>query len=178
MKESDEWYTPNTAEHPVIDLVKAVLGEIDLDPCSPINNPIIPAKQRFTIAYSCFNHEWNGKVYMNPPFSNPLPFLERLCFFYENGQVPEAIACLKSGTQANKGTGGLILKHASAICQWGAGKSSRLAFVNAQGEVKKNSDFDCILVYFGKNWRLFDYHFRQYGHVMPTQRTIDVLLRS
>lgn len=175
-KLTDEWYTPDTDDQPCIRLVQSVLGLINLDPCSPVGSQAVSAVSHFTIEDDCLNQDWWGTVYMNPPFSNPFPFLRRLCYFYELGQVPEAIACLKAGTQANKGTGGLIMKHASAVCQWGAGKASRIAFVGKDGKPKKGADFDCIFVYFGKNWRLFDYYFRQYGHVMPTQRTIDLLL--
>ncbi len=174
-KVSDENYTPNTDEQPVITLVENVLGVIDLDPCSP-SPPTVPAKKYFTIEDDCLTQEWNGKVFLNPPYSNPYPFLEKLCIEFVEGRVTEAIALLKSGTQHNKKTGVLIRHCASAVCQWGAGTGSRLGFMTAEGEQRKGADFDCCLVYFGQSWTIFYAHFFKYGHVMATERTICNLL--
>lgn len=174
-KLSDENYTPNTPEQPVIDQVLAVLGIIDLDPCSP-TVPTVPAQKYYTLEEDCLKQKWEGRVFLNPPFSKPAPFLQKLCDGLVSGDIPEAIALLKAGTQANQKTGKLISDYASSVCQWGAGKSSRLGFLNADGEQRKGADFDCILVYFGPSWRLFEFHFRNYGHVMACQRTIRLLL--
>ena len=174
-KVSDENYTPNTKDQPVIQLVENVLGIIDLDPCSPAN-PTVPALKHFTIEDDCLTQEWQGKVFLNPPYSNPYPFLEKLCIELGEGRVTEAIALLKSGTQHNKKTGVLIRHFASAICQWNAGTGSRLGFMTPDGEHRKGADFDCSLIYFGHSWTTFYAHFFEYGHVMATERTICHLL--
>lgn len=174
-KPSDENYTPNTPDQPVIDQVLGVLGVIDLDPCSP-KVPTVPAQKYYTLEDDCLKQDWEGRVYMNPPFSNPHPFLNKLCEELVSGDVPEAIAMFKTGVQHNKKTGQLIADYASAVCQWGAGKAPRLGFMTPEGEQRKGADFDCILVYFGPSWRLFEFHFRNFGHVMATQRTIRLLL--
>ncbi len=174
-KVSDENYTPNTEEQPVITLVENVLGGIDLDPCSP-PVPTVPAKKHFTEEDNCLIQEWNGRVFLNPPYSDPLPFLGKLCEEYAAGRVTEAIALLKSGTQHNKKTGVLIRGFASAICQWNAGTGSRIGFITPDGVQRKGADFDCSLVYFGQSWTVFYAHFFKYGHVMATERTINNLL--
>ena len=170
-KETDENYTPPE----VITLVENVLGIIDLDPCSP-PAPTVPARRYFTAEDDCLKKDWAGRVFLNPPYSNPLPFLERLCEFVVSGAVPEAIVLLKTGAQHNKGTGSLIKNYASAVCQWGAGKSPRIGFINSEGVQRHGADFDCIVVYFGHSWRLFEYHFSKVGHVMACRRTIQALL--
>jgi hypothetical protein len=176
-KLSNEQYTPNTDDQPIIDLAIKVLGAIDVDPCSNSKiNPNVPAKHHYTVDDNSLVMEWVGTHFLNPPYSNPHPFLERLVNGFKLGDIPEAIALLKSGTQHNKGTGRLIEEHASAICQWGAGKNRRIGFINQNGEQKMSADFDCILVYFGKNWTRFYHTFEPYGHVMATSKTIKNLI--
>lgn len=68
---SDEWYTPRW----LID----TLGPFDTDPCAP------PADVRpFEIAQLCYTkeddglaHDWQGVVFMNPPYSRVL--LRQFC---------------------------------------------------------------------------------------------------
>ena len=180
-KSSNEQYTPNTDEQPILALVIDVLGVIDLDPCSnsfnrPDSYPNVPARKHYTIEDNSLVKKWVGKPFLNPPYSNPYPFLLNLVNGIKSGDIPEAIALLKSGAQHNKGTGRLIEEHASAICQWGAGKNRRIGFVNQNGEQKMGADFDCILVYFGKNWTRFYHTFESYGHVMATSKTIKNLI--
>ena len=176
-KLSDEQYTPNTDEQPIINLVIEVLDGIDLDPCSNSKNfPNVPAICHHTQEENSLELLWFGRVFLNPPYSNPYPFLKTLTDSLQEGLCREAIALLKSGTQHNKGTGRLIEEHASAICQWGAGKNRRIGFVNQDGEQKMGADFDCILVYFGKNWTRFYHTFEPYGHVMATSKTIKSLI--
>jgi hypothetical protein len=173
-KPTDENYTPNTKEQPILDLVVEVLGEIDLDPCAN-EAKTVPATEHWTIADDSLGGPWEGKTFLNPPYSNPLPFLERLCLFHEVGDIPEAIALLKSGTVHNKGTGALIEKYATAICFWGAGKNRRIGFINQHGEQKLAADFDCVLIYFGLNYARFRKVFKPFGHVVYGDRVVSVI---
>ena len=67
--ESDEWYTPP--------FIFDALGlEFDLDPCSPGAGHWVPARKIFTKADDGLNKEWEGLVFMNPPFGG------------RNGHVP------------------------------------------------------------------------------------------
>lgn len=69
---TDVWLTPPY----IIDS----LGEFDLDPCCPNNLPWKTAKQ----IYSLDNDQdglklnWSGRVWLNPPYSNWVTFLEKL----------------------------------------------------------------------------------------------------
>jgi len=71
-KTTDVWLTPQE----IID----ALGPFDLDPCCPNNLPWKTAN----IFYSLENGEdglalpWHGRVWLNPPYSNWVPFLEKL----------------------------------------------------------------------------------------------------
>lgn len=69
---TDVWLTPPS-------LFKS-LGEFDLDPCCPNNLPWKTAKG----FYSLENNQdglllpWYGRVWLNPPYSNWVPFLQKL----------------------------------------------------------------------------------------------------
>ena len=71
--ESDEWYTPP-------EIINALGEEYDLDPCSPGLLHWIPAKKVFTKKDDGLNAEWDGFVFMNPPFggrNGHVPWLEK-----------------------------------------------------------------------------------------------------
>lgn len=56
----DEWLTPP-------EILRA-LGSFDLDPCSPINRPWPTAAVHFTIVDDGLSREWQGRVWLNPPY--------------------------------------------------------------------------------------------------------------
>jgi hypothetical protein len=68
---SDEWYTPNT--------IFNLLGlEFDLDVASPIdNNSHVPADRKYTIHDDGLSQPWIGRVWMNPPYSKPSPWVNK-----------------------------------------------------------------------------------------------------
>jgi hypothetical protein len=68
---SDEWYTPQTLFN--------ILGvDFDLDVASPIDGKTyVPADRRFTIEDDGLSQEWVGRVWMNPPYSKPSPWVDK-----------------------------------------------------------------------------------------------------
>jgi phage N-6-adenine-methyltransferase len=66
----DEWLTPPW----IIEL----LGPFDLDPCAPVRRPWSTAAVHYTIEDNGLWREWQGLVWLNPPYSNLLPFLRRM----------------------------------------------------------------------------------------------------
>jgi ParB family chromosome partitioning protein len=109
---NDEWCTPKK----YIDLARAVLGEIDLDPATNLYaQEYIQAKQFYTKDNDGLAHRWRGRIWLNPPYSKPLlaKFVSNLCNEYGNGGV-EAILL----THANSDTEWFhcAAAHAAAIC--------------------------------------------------------------
>ena len=163
-KDPDSYRTPNTKEQPVVALVQQALGgQIWLDPCSgSVTNNIPCAVRYFKDDNGLAQHQtWSKTVFINPPFSNPFPWVERCCLEFARGNVSAAIMLLKAGTLSNMGTGELINKYASAICHW----RGRINFLNDEGNPVKGSDFDCIFVYFGARLDLFRQAFQQRGTI-------------
>lgn len=56
----EEWLTP---PH-----VLQALGPFDLDPCAPVNRPWDMAARHYTIETNGLMLEWDGRVWLNPPY--------------------------------------------------------------------------------------------------------------
>lgn len=70
--ENDEWYTPSW-------LFKALKVKFDLDPCSPGAPPSsVPASVHLTKEDNGLAAEWEGSVWLNPPFSSKGAWYQRL----------------------------------------------------------------------------------------------------
>lgn len=69
--DSDERYTPKW--------VFDGLGlTFDLDPCSPVGGgDFVPAQRKLTANDDGLAHDWHGRVWVNPPFSNATAFADR-----------------------------------------------------------------------------------------------------
>jgi len=164
----DCWRTPNNFEQPILDLVaKALGGTIGLDPTADDRHNV-PAQRYFTKTDNCLiQDDWEspaGTVFMNPPFSNPLPFLEKLVNAIGRGQLKEAIVLLPVSCLCNQGTGPLIDKYAQMTCHW---YSRRIAFVGEDDRVHKKHNIDCCLIYFGINSQRFSDVFEKFGTISP-----------
>jgi phage N-6-adenine-methyltransferase len=68
---SDDYYTPKW--------IFDTLGlHFDLDVASPPGGPpFVPCDNFYTQADDGLAQEWHGRVWMNPPFSNPTPWVQR-----------------------------------------------------------------------------------------------------
>lgn len=68
--QSDEHYTP-------AQLFDALRLEFDLDVASPKNGSHVPAKKLFHKEMDGLKQDWWGNVWMNPPYSNPTPWVDK-----------------------------------------------------------------------------------------------------
>lgn len=69
---TDVWLTPPT-------LIES-LGKFDLDPCCPNNLPWKTADKFYSLenGEDGLELDWFGRVWLNPPYSNWVPFMEKL----------------------------------------------------------------------------------------------------
>jgi DNA N-6-adenine-methyltransferase (Dam) len=70
-RDTDTWLTPKW--------LMDQLGEFDLDPCAaPSPRPWSTARDHFEYPMQDgLLLPWNGRVFMNPPFSNTVPWIEK-----------------------------------------------------------------------------------------------------
>ena len=75
-KEGDECYTPKW-------IFETIGLTFDLDVASPVNHETyVPALKKYTVHDNGLAQNWEGNVWMNPPYSKPKPWVEK---FIEHG---------------------------------------------------------------------------------------------
>lgn len=109
----NEWYTPKE----IIKAARSVMGSIDLDPASTTEaNTVVKAKEFYSIEDNGLVQHWRGKVWMNPPYSQPLigQFIHKLVLHVQNNDVLEAITLVNNATETQWFRE--LISVASAIC--------------------------------------------------------------
>ena len=144
---TDEKYTPDW----VLDLAIEVMGGIDLDPCADPRKRV-PASKHFTIEENGLQHGWDGRVFLNPPFSRTADWLKHLCLYHLTGAVTQSITLVPVMVLSNKSARLLMHEVASGFVIL----ERNIAFLdsnyNSMGEMGL---FPCSLVYAGDKLNRF-----------------------
>lgn len=160
---TDYWKTHPDWHQPVI----AVLGSDDLlDPCADAERAF-PATWYLTEEDDGLSRPWPGRfVFMNPPFSQSAPWLNRLAKELQSGWVLSAIALTLAGVLNNRTTAAAI-DMASAFCL----PRGRVSFRPGHPELEEASgsfDRDVVFSFYGAKPHLsrFLQEFGPYGRLL------------
>lgn len=160
---NNEWYTPPA----YIVAAQQVMGGIDLDPASSdIANETIGAATFYTREDDGLQHDWRGRVWMNPPYAVHLISLfgDKLAMHVGQGDIVEACILVNNATETRWFN--TLLDLASCVCfirgrvkfidQWGSPSGAPL-----QGQA---------VLYIGPNVNAFSQAFSEFGTVLYAGR--------
>ena len=116
---NDELYTPKW-------IFDSMGITFDLDVCASSNpNIVVPSGKRYTIEDNGLVSPWEGRVWMNPPFSKPKPWIDKW-LEHANGVMLTPLG----------GNGRWLQKawdsNAAVVCM-----QPNIGFINTEGEEKK-----------------------------------------
>ncbi len=153
----NEWYTP--AEY--IEMVREVLGDIDLDPASTAEaQKVVKANDWVSADSNGLLQEWLGRVWLNPPYAQPLisEFVSKLIEEYSAGRTDSAIMLTNNSTDT--AWWHEAANAASAICF----TRGRIQFYKPAGGPSAPLQGQ-VFFYYGKNIEMFTLHFQEIGFV-------------
>lgn len=153
----DEWHTPGQ----YITAARMVMGDIDLDPAShPIAQQMIEATTCYTAADDGLTKDWHGRVWLNPPYSQPLidSFAHKMVAEYSAGRVTQAIMLTHNYTDTKWWHH--IAPAASLLCF----TRGRIKFIDLNGDECSPTQGQCFC-YFGPHADTFAAVFQKFGFI-------------
>jgi phage N-6-adenine-methyltransferase len=155
-----EWYTP--AQY--VEAARRVMGAIDLDPAThPIAQRTVRAEKFFTAVDDGLRHEWLGRVWLNPPYAQPLivQFIEKLLAELASRRVSEAILLTHNYTDTSWFH--TAARVTDAICF----TRGRIKFIDKTGTECAAPAQGQAFFYFGTRTASFRAVFGKLGIVLP-----------
>ena len=150
---NNEWYTPSE----YIEAARECMGSIDTDPASnDIAQKVVQAETYYTIETNGLEREWNGNVWMNPPYSSDLiyQFIEKLKT--ERGNYNQAIVLVNNATETKWFYE--LVSLSSCVCF----PKARIKFYMPDGKTGAPLQGQAIL-YIGENKEKFEECFKGFG---------------
>jgi phage N-6-adenine-methyltransferase len=154
----NEWYTPAT----YIEAAREMMGGIDVDPASSeIAQETVKASEFFTIDDDGLKQEWNGRVWVNPPYAQPhiQNFMQKAVDEYSAERMEEGIVLTHNYTDTTWFHIGA--RFAEAICF----TRGRIGFLSPDGKKAAPTQGQAFF-YFGKRREDFADAFCKFGFVL------------
>lgn len=155
--DSDEWYTPVE----FIEAAREVMGGISLDPASSHEaQKVVQARTYYTLEDDGLAQQWTAlTVWLNPPYSAPRPWVEKLIESLEAGSVESAIVLVNT---ANSPLWTRPLWHGPyTVCLL----ERRVRFWRPDRQDAKGFDRDQMIWYLGSDDKKFRAVFAPYGAI-------------
>ena len=154
----NEWFTPLK----YVEAARGVMGAIDLDPAThPIAQETINALKFYTRVDDALTKEWTGRVWLNPPYAQPLisQFIEKLVEELSAGNVTQAILLTHNYTDT------AWFHNAESLCNAVCFTRGRIKFTDIEGEEAAPTQGQAFF-YFGENVDEFAAQFLQFGFIV------------
>lgn len=154
----NEWYTPAV----FIAAAREVMGGIDLDPASSVlANDTVQARTFYSQDDNGLDLPWHGRVWLNPPYAQPLIrlFAEKVVAEYEAGNVSEAIVLVNNATETR------AWQHMARTCTSICFPKGRIRYNDATGTQQNTPLQGQTFLYFGDNRQHFMCVFETFGVV-------------
>lgn len=155
----NEWYTPPE----YIEAARKAMGDIDTDPASSeFANKYIKAKKFFTKVSNGLKQQWEGNVWLNPPYSQPLidEFSNAVSSKFKNQEISQACILVNNATETNWFQ--RMLGVAACVCL----VKGRIRFLNMSGNLTSTPLQGQAIIYFGRNYDNFKKHFEKFGFIL------------
>lgn len=155
---NNEWYTPPE----YIERARRVMGGIDLDPASSdVANRTVRAARYYTAEDDGLSQAWSGRVWMNPPYAQPLisDFAEAVATKWEDGEIEQACVLVNNATETQWFQ--RMLRTASAVCF----PQGRIRFIDPEGKPSGAPLQGQAVLYFGVEVHAFVQEFGSLGRV-------------
>lgn len=144
-----------------IEAAREIMGTIDLDPASSESaNEVVGALKFYNLDDSSLEKEWNGSIWLNPPYSQPLigEFAEKLVKEIGDGNTTQACVLVNNATDTSWCQ--LLLGATRAIC-FIKGKIKFWSTLEKRGSPLQGQ----IILYYGDEREKFKETFSKFGEI-------------
>jgi ParB family chromosome partitioning protein len=155
---NNEWYTPPR----FTDAAHRVMGDIDLDPAScAFANQFVKAKRYYSIEDDGLEQPWEGRVWMNPPYSGDLVprFINKLVEHVRSGDITEACILVNNATETAWFQTALSVVTCMCLVK------GRIKFFSVDGEPRYTGLQGQVVLYVGTNGARFAEEYGQFGAI-------------
>lgn len=156
--DGDEWYTP--AEY--VEAARRTFdGIIELDPAScELAQTVVQAVSYYTRFENGLDDDsnWFGTVWLNPPYSDPAPWINKAVAAHQSGDIDAAVILVNNATET--GWFQKLIEHSAAFCIL----SRRVAFWRHDHQ-NVGARQGQVVFYLGPDLDAFVQHWQPFGPI-------------